>query len=172
MNLLGMGPGELLLIAMLGLIVFGPGRLPEIAAQAGRIVRDLRRSTSDMTREFQEAMAPLNELAELHKELPRALGPAAVMAQNGVTTPTEDAAPVVAAAAPEPALAETADWHWEGGPAAAPADEPPPASSFWDWSAPEPAPPNGGTGPVEAGPADSVWQWDGAEAAEPTRARA
>ena len=52
MNLLGMGPGELILIAALGLIVFGPGKLPEIAAQLGKMVRDFRQSTSEISAEF------------------------------------------------------------------------------------------------------------------------
>jgi Tat protein translocase TatB subunit len=174
MNLLGLGPGELLLIAMLGLIVFGPGRLPEIAAQAGKMVRDLRRSTSDMTREFQEAMAPLNELREFQNELPRAIGSAAVLAQNGVTTPAESAATTGAAAAPEPAVADTTEWHWEGAPSAEPVaaamEESPATPSFWDWDAPEHPRParRDGNGTVPTRPA-SIWEWEpeAARAGEP-----
>src|SRR5579872_4037434 len=33
---------ELIIILVIGLIVFGPERLPEMAAQAGRMVRELR----------------------------------------------------------------------------------------------------------------------------------
>jgi sec-independent protein translocase protein TatB len=36
------GLGEILVIALVGLLVFGPDRLPEMAAQAGRWLRDLR----------------------------------------------------------------------------------------------------------------------------------
>jgi sec-independent protein translocase protein TatB len=36
------GLGELLIIAVVGLLVFGPDRLPEMAKQAGRWVNDLR----------------------------------------------------------------------------------------------------------------------------------
>lgn len=43
------GLGELLLIFVVALIVFGPQRLPEIAAQLGRAVYELRRASADLT---------------------------------------------------------------------------------------------------------------------------
>jgi sec-independent protein translocase protein TatB len=52
MNLLGMGPMELLLIVVLALIVFGPARLPEIMGQVGKAIGDFRRATSDLSDEF------------------------------------------------------------------------------------------------------------------------
>jgi sec-independent protein translocase protein TatA len=55
LNLLGMGPMELVLIMVLALIVFGPGKLPEIAGQVGKMVRDFRNATSDMSSEFNKA---------------------------------------------------------------------------------------------------------------------
>jgi colicin import membrane protein len=48
----GMGPFEILIIVVAGLIVFGPERLPAVAAQVGRMVRDFRRMTADLTSEF------------------------------------------------------------------------------------------------------------------------
>src|ERR671938_551441 len=79
MNFLGMGPGELMLIAVLGLIVFGPGKLPEIAAQVGKAVRDFRRNTYDIQAEFQRSLS-----LDLDPDA-KPVGPAAVFAQNGVT---------------------------------------------------------------------------------------
>lgn len=38
----GVGPAELIVIAVVALVVFGPDRLPEFARQAGRLVRQLR----------------------------------------------------------------------------------------------------------------------------------
>jgi len=52
MNFLGIGPGELFLIMLLALIVFGPGRLPEIGAGLGRAIGEFRRATTDITREI------------------------------------------------------------------------------------------------------------------------
>ena len=172
MNFLGLGPGELLLIAMLGLIVFGPGRLPEIAAQVGKMARDLRRSTADMSREFNEAMAPLNELAQLKDELPNALGPAAVMAQNGVAATEETAQSAAVAATAELPPAPTSEWHWEGSAESVTPTEPAAPASFWDWDTSEPVATHDENGsaeaPTQAGNESPIWQWDAAESARRT----
>ena len=52
MNILGMGPMELLLIVVLALIVFGPAKLPEIMGQVGKAINDFRRATSELSDEF------------------------------------------------------------------------------------------------------------------------
>ncbi len=57
MNFLGMGPMELMVILVLALIVFGPGKLPEIAGQVGRVVRDFRRMTGDLSSEFNRTLS-------------------------------------------------------------------------------------------------------------------
>ena len=56
MNFLGMGPMEVVVIMVVALIIFGPGKLPEMAAQAGKLVRDFRNATSDLTAEFQDSI--------------------------------------------------------------------------------------------------------------------
>ncbi|HEY3281098.1 MAG TPA: twin-arginine translocase TatA/TatE family subunit [Armatimonadota bacterium] len=38
------GGGELFVIALVSLILFGPDRVPEIARTVGRVLRDLRRT--------------------------------------------------------------------------------------------------------------------------------
>jgi Tat protein translocase TatB subunit len=52
MTILGMGPFEILLIMIVALMVFGPQRLPEVAGQVGRTIRDFRRMATDLTTEF------------------------------------------------------------------------------------------------------------------------
>ena len=49
MGFLDIGVGEILLILVVALIIFGPGRIPEIARTMGRIVRNLKKATSDLT---------------------------------------------------------------------------------------------------------------------------
>ena len=49
MDFFGIGFGEVLLILVLALIIWGPRRLPEIARTLGRTVRTLKRATSDFT---------------------------------------------------------------------------------------------------------------------------
>ncbi len=49
MGFFGMGFGEILLILVVALIIWGPGRLPEIARTLGKTVRAFRKATSDLT---------------------------------------------------------------------------------------------------------------------------
>lgn len=49
MGFLDIGPLEVLLILIIALIVFGPGKIPEIATKLGRMVRALRKATFDLT---------------------------------------------------------------------------------------------------------------------------
>ena len=49
MGFFGMGFGEILLILAVALIIWGPGRLPEIARTLGKTVRTFRRATFDLT---------------------------------------------------------------------------------------------------------------------------
>jgi TatA/E family protein of Tat protein translocase len=41
---LGIGPGELLLIVIIALIIFGPGKIVEVSQQLGKMVRSFRKS--------------------------------------------------------------------------------------------------------------------------------
>lgn len=50
------GPLELLVIAALALIVFGPKRLPEMARSIGKAVNEFRRQASDLKSEFDLSM--------------------------------------------------------------------------------------------------------------------
>lgn len=52
----GIGPTELIVLLVVGLIVLGPERLPQVAAQVGKAIRDFRRMSDDMTGEFQRTL--------------------------------------------------------------------------------------------------------------------
>jgi TatA/E family protein of Tat protein translocase len=56
MNVLGMGPLELVFIAALALVVFGPDKLPELARQLGRAFNEVRRISSDASAELQRSL--------------------------------------------------------------------------------------------------------------------
>jgi sec-independent protein translocase protein TatB len=64
-----LGWGELLVLAVLGLLLFGPDRLPKAAADAARLLRQLRgmarNATADLRAELGPEMADL-DLASLH----------------------------------------------------------------------------------------------------------
>ena len=53
MNFFGIGYGEILIIIVAALIIFGPQRLPEVAGQAARWIRDARKMLTDMSGEFE-----------------------------------------------------------------------------------------------------------------------
>lgn len=51
------GPLEIMAIAVVALVVFGPQRLPEIARNIGKAVNEMRRITNDMRSELREGMS-------------------------------------------------------------------------------------------------------------------
>ncbi|WP_419934118.1 Sec-independent protein translocase subunit TatA/TatB [Candidatus Palauibacter sp.] len=55
MSLNGFGLGEIILIAMLVLIVFGPRRLPEITRTIGKGIREFRKGMNEIQRELEAA---------------------------------------------------------------------------------------------------------------------
>src|SRR5690242_19121389 len=60
------GPGELLLVAIIGLLVLGPQRLPKVAAEIGKWVGRARRTASQLRRQLEREM----ELSELETPPP------------------------------------------------------------------------------------------------------
>lgn len=60
--------GEILVLAVVALVVFGPERLPEVARNAGKMVAKFRREANSTLDEFRRS-ADLQELRELRKEL-------------------------------------------------------------------------------------------------------
>ncbi|NBR76998.1 MAG: twin-arginine translocase subunit TatB [Actinobacteria bacterium] len=56
---------ELLIIAMLGLVVLGPEKLPGAMKRVGKIYREIRNITDNVQREVQKAMdEPIKQLKE------------------------------------------------------------------------------------------------------------
>jgi sec-independent protein translocase protein TatA len=50
------GPLEIMVVAVVALIVFGPQRLPEIARSVGRALNELKRQASDIRNEFEAGL--------------------------------------------------------------------------------------------------------------------
>jgi sec-independent protein translocase protein TatB len=59
----GVGLPELMVIAVVAVVVFGPDRLPEYARQAGRLVRQLRNLANTAQDQLREELGP--EYADL-----------------------------------------------------------------------------------------------------------
>ena len=61
---------EILTIAVVALVVFGPNRLPEIARTIGRYVRELRAAVKDLREGIEREVAPLREpIKEIREDL-------------------------------------------------------------------------------------------------------
>jgi sec-independent protein translocase protein TatB len=50
--------GKLLVLAVIGLIVFGPHELPKLASQAGKTLRELRRIAEGAKADLREGLGP------------------------------------------------------------------------------------------------------------------
>ena len=57
MNFMGIGAPEIMIIAVIALLVFGPSKLPEVMGQAGKMVRDFRRMSAELSGEFEKTIA-------------------------------------------------------------------------------------------------------------------
>jgi Tat protein translocase TatB subunit len=58
----GIGYQEMFIILVVALVIFGPARLPEMAGQVGRWVRDFRRMSGELTGEFEKTFAEVEEV--------------------------------------------------------------------------------------------------------------
>jgi sec-independent protein translocase protein TatB len=73
----GLGWPETVVLLLLGLFLFGPERLPGIAADAGRMLRRLRRYAKEMSQELRDELGP--EMADLDL---RSLHPREIVRRN------------------------------------------------------------------------------------------
>ena len=87
------GPLEILVVAAVALIVFGPEKLPEMARTVGRTIADIRRMADDIRSDFRDE--PVDDVPEAEPE-PRADHPAALASTSKLVGP--DGAPEPAGA--------------------------------------------------------------------------
>ena len=89
----GIGTPELLVILIVALIVLGPKRLPEVARALGKGLAELRRATSGLSDELQNARIMLEQETQAAVHKPAAAPPApppAAAAPAAVPRGTED----------------------------------------------------------------------------------
>jgi sec-independent protein translocase protein TatA len=82
MNVFGVGLPELAVIAAIGLLVFGPKRLPELGKTLGRTLKGFQSASREFEQEFRKAVdtveAEVSSAAVLPSEVPSAEQGAAV----------------------------------------------------------------------------------------------
>lgn len=64
MNFLGIGAPEMAIIAVVALLVFGPGKLPEVMGQVGRAIRQFKDMTAQLSGEFEKTIAEAQEMGK------------------------------------------------------------------------------------------------------------
>lgn len=116
MNFLGMGAMEIVVIMIVALIIFGPERLPEMGAQAGKALRDLRNMTREVTGDFEESITDVRsamdemkmtvadvqrETRDLATSVTEIADSAASEVRAGVKTVNDETAKVAAVAKPD-----------------------------------------------------------------------
>ncbi|MFY8149324.1 MAG: TatA/E family twin arginine-targeting protein translocase [Prochlorococcaceae cyanobacterium] len=103
MNFFGIGLPELAVIAAIGLLVFGPKRLPELGKTLGRTLKGFQSASQEFEKEFRTAIATEPEPASSAGE-PQApaLAAAAPSASEALALVSE-ASPARESAEPQPA---------------------------------------------------------------------
>jgi TatA/E family protein of Tat protein translocase len=101
------GPGELILVFVVVLLLFGPRRLPEVAKTLGKIVSEMRRASRDFQDQVMkiEEEIPKQDISSVFEEpaYPAALPPPQVSETGEVSEPPAVDADGVPQSAAEPA---------------------------------------------------------------------
>lgn len=97
-----LGPGEILVILLVALLVFGPRKLPDLGKSLGGALREFRRSTQGLKEDFDGALRetpaqapaqpqPATQVIAAQPQVvtAQAVTPQAVTPQNVTPTPAE-----------------------------------------------------------------------------------
>jgi sec-independent protein translocase protein TatA len=66
MDFFGMGMGEIILVLIVATMIWGPGKIPEIARTLGKIVHTLRQTGSDLTAQITREIEQAEEEKKTH----------------------------------------------------------------------------------------------------------
>src|SRR3954451_25017101 len=91
------GPGELIIVLIIALVVVGPGKLPDVGSALGKSIREFRKAATDVTESMSLDPAPATA----------SRAPAAPVPQAATTPPAPVIPASAASAAPAPAVVAT-----------------------------------------------------------------
>jgi len=95
------GMGEIGLIAVVGLLVLGPERLPRVARTAGALLRKARNSWQSVRSDIERELAA-EDLKRTMRETAAAADPTADLRRATAPLPDIEPRPAIAPPAPEP----------------------------------------------------------------------
>jgi sec-independent protein translocase protein TatB len=94
MNLFGVGPLEIVVILVVALIFVGPERLPRLAADLARTIREIRKYTGSLAAEFQEVVKDVEKQTDAErgvwKDVSEGIGGATKQVTEAVRTVRHD----------------------------------------------------------------------------------
>jgi sec-independent protein translocase protein TatA len=92
MNVFGIGLPEMAVIAAIGLLVFGPKRLPELGKTLGRTLKGFQSASKEFEQEFRKAVDTVEaEVSTVSATTPAE--PAALQGDSAINDPSSDARP-------------------------------------------------------------------------------
>lgn len=112
--MLGINGLELVVLVLIAVVVLGPERLPEYAAQLARLVKGLRRMASGAREQLREEVGPELDEVDWRKLDPRQYDPRRIIKEallddiEDAFKPVSKGAPQAAAAVPAAAVARPA----------------------------------------------------------------
>jgi Tat protein translocase TatB subunit len=86
MNVFGVGPAEMIVILLVALIFVGPERLPRLAADLARTIRDIRKYTSGLASEFNDVIKELEQETAADRAEWKEIGEGLTEATKGVAS--------------------------------------------------------------------------------------
>lgn len=97
---MNLGLPEIIVIALVALVVFGPSRLPELSRAFGRGMREFRKAVSEMEDRIEAESQPPPPRTDAQDALPAS--PALTPPPDSPAAPAQDAKPDAKDAAPTP----------------------------------------------------------------------
>ncbi|MBR1730608.1 MAG: twin-arginine translocase TatA/TatE family subunit [Selenomonadaceae bacterium] len=82
----GIGAGEFILILIVGLIVFGPSKLPEIGRSVGKMLREFRKAQAALSATLNEVEEPIKNSTSTTQSKP----PEKIQSSNETSTIKND----------------------------------------------------------------------------------
>ena len=89
MNVFGVGLPELAVIAAIGLLVFGPKRLPELGKTLGKTLKGFQSASKEFEQEFRKAVDTVEAEVSASSTLPSAEPPQAKSVESAVDHPAD-----------------------------------------------------------------------------------